>query len=146
MAFKCFHLTSRTEYSTKGKKTVVTKTRGSGMGGVEMGGRFKSEGIYVYPWLIHVEVWQKTKFCKAIIFQLKKQLTKKKTKRPEAQRLWAAASWGSSTFLVCLPIYDEVTKPGSNRQHRPGRPRSRDTSQGPYITFIDHLHYWSEWP
>ena len=31
---------------------------------------FKSEGIYVYLWLIHVEVCQKTgKFCKAIILQ-----------------------------------------------------------------------------
>ena len=38
--------------------------------GREMGGRFKREGIYVYLWLIHVEVWQKTtKFCKAIILQ-----------------------------------------------------------------------------
>ena len=38
--------------------------------GQEMGGRFKREGIYVYLWLIHVEVRQKrTKFCKAIIFQ-----------------------------------------------------------------------------
>ena len=37
-----------------------------GMG--EVGGRFKS----VHLWLIHVEVWQKTtKFCKAIILQLK---------------------------------------------------------------------------
>ena len=36
--------------------------------GREMGWRFKREGIYVYLWLIHVEVWQKTtKFCKAII-------------------------------------------------------------------------------
>ena len=36
----------------------------------EMGGRFKRDGIYVYLWLIHVEVWQKTtKFCKAIFFQ-----------------------------------------------------------------------------
>ena len=41
--------------------------------GREMGGRFKRKGIYVYLWLIHVEVWQKTtKFCKAIIPQLKK--------------------------------------------------------------------------
>ena len=39
-------------------------------GGGEMGGRFKRQGIYVYFWLIHVEVWQKTaKFCKAIILQ-----------------------------------------------------------------------------
>ena len=40
--------------------------------GWEMGGQFKREWIYVYLWLIHVEVWQKTtKFCKAIILQLK---------------------------------------------------------------------------
>ena len=38
--------------------------------GQEMGGRFKREGIDVYLWLIHVQVWQKTaKFCKAIILQ-----------------------------------------------------------------------------
>ena len=37
-----------------------------------MGGSFKSERIYVYLWLIHVEVWQKTaKFCKAINLQFK---------------------------------------------------------------------------
>jgi len=41
-------------------------------GGRWEGGRFKWEGIYVYLWLIHVEVWQKTaKLCKAIILQLK---------------------------------------------------------------------------
>ena len=43
------------------------------------GGRFKGEGTYVYLWLIHVDVWQKlTKFCKAIILQLRKK--KKKAK------------------------------------------------------------------
>ena len=36
-----------------------------------MGGGFKRERSYVYLWLIHVEVWQKTIFCKAIILQLK---------------------------------------------------------------------------
>ena len=42
--------------------------------GREMGGMFKREGKYVYLWLIHVDVWQKpTKFCKAIILQLKKK-------------------------------------------------------------------------
>ena len=36
------------------------------------------EGVYVYLWLIHAEVWQKTaKFCKAIILQ-KNKLNKKK--------------------------------------------------------------------
>ena len=39
-----------------------------------MGGRFKREGLYVYLWLIHVALWQKTKkFYKAIILQLKKK-------------------------------------------------------------------------
>ena len=46
---------------------VSTKKGGMGQ---EMGGSFKREGIYVYLWLIHVEVGQKTaKFCKAIILQ-----------------------------------------------------------------------------
>ena len=48
MAFKRFYLTSRTEYSMEGKRTAVTKTRGSGMGR-EMGAGFRGEGIYVYP-------------------------------------------------------------------------------------------------
>ena len=39
----------------------------------EVGGRFKREGTYVYLWLIRVDTWQKTtKFCNAIIFQIKK--------------------------------------------------------------------------
>ena len=42
--------------------------------GRELGGRFKREGTYVYLWLIHVEVRQVTKFCKAVILQLKKEL------------------------------------------------------------------------
>ena len=47
-------------------KTIASR---GGMGR-EMGGSFTREGIYVYLWLIHVEVWQKTaKFCKAIILQ-----------------------------------------------------------------------------
>ena len=34
------------------------------------GGGDGREGTYVYLWLIHVEVWQKTtEFCKAIILQ-----------------------------------------------------------------------------
>ena len=42
----------------------------------EGGGReFKREGVYVYLWLIHADVWQKpTKFCKTIILQLKNQI------------------------------------------------------------------------
>ena len=49
----------------------------------EVGGRFKREGTCVYPWLIHVDVWQKpTQHCKAIILQLKiNKLKKKQTNR-----------------------------------------------------------------
>ena len=44
-------------------------TWGRGMGR-EMGGRFKSEGTCVYPWLISVDIWQKAaQYCKAIIPQ-----------------------------------------------------------------------------
>ena len=45
-----------------------------GDGREEMGGRFKRKGTYVYLWLIHVEIWQKTpkkKFSKALFLQLK---------------------------------------------------------------------------
>ena len=36
------------------------------------GGRFKREGTYEYPWLIHADVRQKpAQLCKAIILQLK---------------------------------------------------------------------------
>ena len=39
-----------------------------------MGGKFTREGLYVYLWLIHVALLQKTtKFYKAIILQLKKK-------------------------------------------------------------------------
>ena len=34
---------------------TLYQLRGGGLGR-EMGGRFKKEGIYVYLWLIHVEV------------------------------------------------------------------------------------------
>ena len=46
--------------------------------GRKMGRRFKKEGIYVYLWLIHVDVWHKpTQFCKTIILQLKNNLKNK---------------------------------------------------------------------
>ena len=52
-----------------------------------MEGRFGREGTRVYLWLILVDVWQKTtKFCKAIILQLKnKEAKKKKKKRKEKE-------------------------------------------------------------
>ena len=47
----------------------------------EVTGRFKKEGTYMYPWLIHVGVWQKpTQYCKAIILQLKINFKKARRK------------------------------------------------------------------
>ena len=40
-----------------------------GRDGREVGGRFRREGTWVYLWLILIDVWQKTKFFKAIILQ-----------------------------------------------------------------------------
>ena len=62
--------------------------------GREMGKGFKRERSYVYLWLIHVEVWQKTTiFCKAIILQLKnkkrlKIFLKKKKKDCQEKYQW----------------------------------------------------------
>ena len=55
-------------YSQRGKPGLSDNLEG--WDGVE--GRFKREGIYIYLWLIHVDVWQKpTQYCEAIILQLK---------------------------------------------------------------------------
>ena len=61
-------------YGVTQSRTQLKRLSSSrGWNGQETGGRFKREGIYVYLWLIHFEVWQKTNFCKAIILQLKKK-------------------------------------------------------------------------
>ena len=46
--------------------------------GWEVAGKFKKEGTYVYLWLTHADVWQKsTQHCKAIVLQLKIYFLKK---------------------------------------------------------------------
>ena len=55
----------------QGTQIGALQQPGGGMGR-QMGGRFKREGTYVCLWLIYIDIWQKTtKFCKAIILQLK---------------------------------------------------------------------------
>ena len=47
-----------------------------------MGGGFRREGTYVHLWLIPVDVWQKpTQYCKVVILQFKKKMSKKKKKQ-----------------------------------------------------------------
>ena len=61
--------------------------------GREAGGRFKREETYVNLWLIHVDVLQKpTKFCKAIILQLKNKLIFKKGKKDLKFSEWSVCS------------------------------------------------------
>ena len=56
-------------YGSGDSNRVSVSTQRGGMGRV-MEGNFQRERIYVYLWLIHVKVCQKTeKFCKAIILQ-----------------------------------------------------------------------------
>ena len=62
-----------------------------------MGGRFKREATYVYLWLIHADVWQKpTKFCKAIILQLKNKQIFKSDRAGE----WEYGEFGCEEPLV----------------------------------------------
>ena len=42
-----------------------------------MAEKFKREGTYIYLWLIHVDVWTKSQYCKAIILQVKLKKTGK---------------------------------------------------------------------
>ena len=64
--------------------------------GWDMGGSFKSEGAYVYLWLIHVDAWQKPEqYCKAII-----QLKKKKHDVEKHQNIKLAKNytWVTNSF------------------------------------------------
>ena len=62
-------------YDTRRSTQYSVMTERGGVGW-EVGGR--RQGKLVYPWLIHVDVWQKpTQDCKAIILPLKKKKKKK---------------------------------------------------------------------
>ena len=67
---------------------------------------------YVYLWLIHVDVWQKpTKFCKAIILQLKNKIFKKEVKKKKHF---------PNTFLaVPLPLLGSQALPVAPSPHLP---------------------------
>ena len=73
-----------------------------------MGGSFKREGIYVYLWLIHVEVRQKTaKFCKSIILQEKNKLIKKEKKLPVLMEITFQLRDGEVTISkIIIKIYN----------------------------------------
>ena len=54
--------------------------------GWEVGGRFQREEIYVYLWLIQVDICQKPiGYCKAVLMQLK--INKKMLKRTAREKV-----------------------------------------------------------
>ena len=72
--------------------------------GREMGGRAMREGTYVYLWGLHVDVWQKTtKFCKAIILQLKKKLRKRKSY--SVASCLSCGTWVLCCIMQHLPLW-----------------------------------------
>ena len=57
---------------TQGTQTRCSVTTYRGGMRWEVGGRFRREGIYVYLWLIYVDVWKKpTQYWKVFILRLK---------------------------------------------------------------------------
>ena len=70
---------------TQGTQTGLCKNL-EGWDGVGGGKEVQEEGTYVYLWLFHVDVWQKSnQFCKVIILKLNK-LKKKERNRFELGR------------------------------------------------------------
>ena len=82
-----------------------------------MGGRFKRVGTYVHQRLICVDVWQKTtKFCKAIILQLKNKILKNGN-YVHTNRLTNRLPFSSAQFS-CSVISDSL-RPHELQQSRP---------------------------
>ena len=76
--------------------------------GWEVGKWFK-EGMHVYLWLIHIDIWQKLSYyCKAIILQLKFKKNKNGARRPPNHQvnLSKISKWQSMDFFphVCSAL------------------------------------------
>ena len=92
-----------------------------------MGGRFKREGTYVHLWLIHVDVRQKTAFCKAVILQLKKK--EKKNKEATLQcRGPGFNPWSRNEDPSCHGTTGPTSHSRASTQHLEVRPPQRDPS------------------
>ena len=75
--------------------------------GREMGGRSGREGKWVYLWLILVDVWQETtKFCKAIILQLKilKYIYNLKKNKNKKKCSWNAQNGKKHSYKILMRV------------------------------------------
>ena len=99
-------------YQTGQRKKKTGQIRAGTWSGMEseVRGKFKREGAYVYPWLIHVDVRQKaTLYCKAIILQL--QINKFKFKeRIRKKKEWAVALPSQFFYFIHFGLIIENTR------------------------------------
>ena len=65
-------MTSANLMHETGNSKLVLWNNPEGWGGEGGGREVQDAGTHVHPWLIHVNVWQKSpQYCKVISFQLK---------------------------------------------------------------------------
>jgi len=117
--------------------------------GREMGGRFGREGIYVYLWLIHVDVWQKTtKFCKAIILQLKNLkiivnvIGRMKKKVTLDTSLWLKLCTSTAGVTGSSPLAAWLSQKQTNKQLIPAHSQSLHSSC--FIVPKTLLGFWND--
>ena len=87
-------------HETSAQGWCTGKTQRDGMGR-EVGGGIRM-GTHVYPWLIHVNVWQKPlQYCKVISLQLIKIIGKKKKKKEKPQTCSSSDTSQKPHNLLC---------------------------------------------
>ena len=64
-------MTSASSMHEAGHPKPVLCDNPEGQGGKGGGRQAQDGGTHVYQWLIHVDVWQKSQYCKVIILQFK---------------------------------------------------------------------------
>ena len=90
--------------------------------GWEVEERFKREGIYVYLWLTHVDIWKKsTQYCKVAIPNLKKLNFKKKNSWVQTMLLMDSILPRWLKFLLTATQWTLVWA-NSKRLWRTGKP------------------------
>ena len=63
-------MTSASSMQEAGHSKPVLWDNPEGWGREGSGRAFQDGGTHVYPWLIHVNVWQKPQYCKVIRLQI----------------------------------------------------------------------------
>ena len=113
-------------WTQRAQTGALYQPKGGGMGRV-MGGKFKREGTYVYLWLIHGDIWQKTtKFCRAIILQLKNKSIQGGKRLPPASPgvcewnlIRSSYTWNLASGHSLFHTHTHTHKPFGNKGPHP---------------------------